>query len=219
MKADRQLELFVTLSHSIPIAEFTIQEFVDVSQTPSGTETYKHHQKQPYKMLAVMLITLLTTVVGAIPYTAPGTLMTISTSTAIATTTTTPAALELRDSNDFAISPEAAGAAMPTTTPAAAIAAATEEPANNKVEAAAAAATTAPSAPPAEDPEVDADLAAQGYAQVTYYSCVAYAKSTHCGWHEEVVHSGAVGRQGGEQVALLAAAVVLGGMLVNGVGW
>lgn len=163
-------------------------------------------------MLAIKILTVLATLspplVGAIPYTALGT-------TTSATTTLTTPALELRRlyerDSDFATSPEIAG--QPTSTPTA-----TQDHLEVVVAAAAAAATAAPSAPPAEDPQAEAELAAQGYAQVTYYSCVAYAESTHCGWHEEVVHSGA-GGLGTRQAVLLGAWCVVGGVLVNAIGW
>lgn len=42
-------------------------------------------------------------------------------------------------------------------------------------------------APPANDPDIEADLAREGYSQVTYYSCERYAATTMCGWHVPVV--------------------------------
>lgn len=62
-------------------------------------------------------------------------------------------------------------------------------------------------AKPTDDPETDADLAEKGYSQVTYYTCEAFATTTHCGWHVPVVRVSLAGR-----LQAVGAAAVLGAM-------
>lgn len=87
---------------------------------------------------------------------------------------------------------------------------------------AAAAEAVATAAPPEEVPEADADLAAQGYTQVTYYACETFARATHCGWHVPVVHlsSAAAATRRGTGVAVTAVGAAACGMLASWVfGW
>lgn len=77
----------------------------------------------------------------------------------------------------------------------------------------AAAAQTTP-APPANDPEVAAALAEQGYSQATYYTCLTRDVTyTHCGWHVPVVKISAAAKEGGRKhsikVAFLGAACAI----------
>lgn len=70
-------------------------------------------------------------------------------------------------------------------------------------------------AKPTDDPEADADLAQEGYSQVTFYTCEAFATTTHCGWHVPVVHVSVAGR-----LQTVGAAAVLGAIGVGLlVGW
>ncbi|KAJ4396398.1 hypothetical protein N0V93_000617 [Gnomoniopsis smithogilvyi] len=70
-------------------------------------------------------------------------------------------------------------------------------------------------AKPTDDPEADSDLAREGYSQVTYYTCEAFATTTHCGWHVPVVHV-----SGAERLRLGGAAAMMGAVGVGIlVGW
>lgn len=192
------------------------------------------------KMLAITLMPLLLAaapLASASPFTflanqrqqpkgtlAAATWAEIITVTSPATTATTPTAIpspvtkrpketnsplvELRDgtfaaslgSDDNDDDDTAATAATATTAPTAAVLAADQ------------AQTTAK---PTDDPEADADLAREGYSQVTYYTCEAFATTTHCGWHVPVVHVSLAGR-----LQTVGAAAVLGAMGVGLlVGW
>ncbi|PSR85899.1 hypothetical protein BD289DRAFT_433250 [Coniella lustricola] len=104
---------------------------------------------------------------------------------------------------EFATSPAsttiAAAAAATSTT--AAVAAAAEDSFNESAEEAISsstqdASTPATTAPPTDNQEVDADLAKEGYSEVTYYSCERYATATLCGWHEPVIYVGKTGGAG-----------------------
>lgn len=120
--------------------------------------------------------------------------------------TNSPLLLELRDSG-FAASlgsdaddADATAATATATTAAAAVAAEDQAQVTAK---------------PTDDPEADADLAEKGYSQVTYYTCEAFATTTHCGWHVPVVHVSLAGR-----LQAVGAAAVLGAMGVGLlVGW
>lgn len=101
-----------------------------------------------------------------------------------------------------------------TTTAAAAVTAVTT--AKSVAEQVAAAQTTAP---PSDDPEADAELAREGYSQTTYYSCEAFATTTHCGWHVPVVHvAEAAGRRAGGGAAAAAAGAAGAAVMAWAVG-
>ncbi|KAJ4422757.1 hypothetical protein N0V82_002536 [Gnomoniopsis sp. IMI 355080] len=112
----------------------------------------------------------------------------------------TQAALELRDDDGgFAASVGGSGGTAASATTAAVLAADQAQ-------------TTAK---PTDDPEADADLAREGYSQVTYYTCEAFATTTHCGWHVPVVHASEAGT-----LRAVGAAAVMGAVGVGIlVGW
>ncbi|ROV88979.1 hypothetical protein VMCG_10155 [Cytospora schulzeri] len=97
-----------------------------------------------------------------------------------------------------------------------------ESEAETNVQKNAAAAQTTP-APPANDPDVAAALAEQGYSQVTYYTCLTRdATYTHCGWHVPVVKVSMSAEHGGGRrkigvAALGAACAITFGNLMFGV--
>lgn len=81
----------------------------------------------------------------------------------------------------------------------------------------------ATTAAPTDNSIVDADLAKEGYSELTYYSCEKYATATLCGWHEPVIYVGKTGgaaRQGGQggvaaRPGLAAAGAVVCGAALN----
>lgn len=177
--------------HSIKMLAITFMPLLmaAIPLASANPFTFPSNQGQPKDTLATITITSPAT-----------TSATATTTTATAMATPTPATrrpketqpLELRDGGFAASIGTAAGA---TTT---ALLAADQ------------AQTTAA---PSDDPEADSDLAREGYSQTTYYSCEAFATTTHCGWHVPVVHLAAAGRlrAAGAAAAMGAAGV---GMLV-----
>ncbi|KAI0018697.1 hypothetical protein F4780DRAFT_781076 [Xylariomycetidae sp. FL0641] len=83
---------------------------------------------------------------------------------------------------------------------------------------------SAPTITAAPDPDTAADVNVneeEKFVQTTYWSCVAFARETHCGWHEPILDTSDGGDRGwgaGGRIAAKAGAVagLVGGLVVLG---